>query len=345
MLYLRAEDDAGFHVGADISFLSQFAAEKEYLFPPLTMLRVVERHGFVEGEASRVSSRNLEERILAARVADEAKAAAQQVEPEIEKRRRENMQAQQAYMESHGLDQKTLRKQAMKRDADGKYAKPPGRVPKGMRWDGDDGEWVPDPDAETEGESSMGADNSIAPGEQTVEATQVLVPETWEERADEETEAVRATIRSNHLEVNVLGPQPTIPSPLAAQVREQLVRSNMPLPGEGEARIDLTPSTAASSCAARAAVVATMDCCCRACRASCVAQRSHCLRSCALSSFQRRRQAASTWRCACAATSRRSTAREFASTFRPMACARSRESRSPAVSRWMCSTPAAIDTR
>ena len=67
-----------------------------------------------------------------------------QVEPEIEKRRRENMQAQQAYMESHGLDQKTLRKQAMKRDADGKYAKPPGRVPKGMRWDGDEGEWVPD---------------------------------------------------------------------------------------------------------------------------------------------------------------------------------------------------------
>ena len=39
----RAEDDAGFHFGADISFLSQYCAEAEYLFPPLTMLRVVER--------------------------------------------------------------------------------------------------------------------------------------------------------------------------------------------------------------------------------------------------------------------------------------------------------------
>ena len=53
--------------------------------------------------------------------------------------------------------------------------------------------------------------------------------------ADDEAEAVRTTIRSNHLELNVLGPQPADPSPLAALVRERLVRSNVPLSGEGEA--------------------------------------------------------------------------------------------------------------
>ena len=38
-----AEDDSGFHCGADVSLLSQFAGEEEVLFPPLTMLRVMPR--------------------------------------------------------------------------------------------------------------------------------------------------------------------------------------------------------------------------------------------------------------------------------------------------------------
>ena len=35
-----AESDSGFHSGADVSLLSQFAAEEETLFPPLTLLVV-----------------------------------------------------------------------------------------------------------------------------------------------------------------------------------------------------------------------------------------------------------------------------------------------------------------
>jgi hypothetical protein len=37
------EDDTGLHVGANVEMLSQFAHEKEILFPPLTMLRVLPR--------------------------------------------------------------------------------------------------------------------------------------------------------------------------------------------------------------------------------------------------------------------------------------------------------------
>ena len=36
-----AEDDAGYHMGADVAMLSQFDSEKEVLFPPLTMLSVL----------------------------------------------------------------------------------------------------------------------------------------------------------------------------------------------------------------------------------------------------------------------------------------------------------------
>lgn len=39
----RDEDEA-FHNGADVSMLSQFATEKEVLFPPLTMLAVCGPH-------------------------------------------------------------------------------------------------------------------------------------------------------------------------------------------------------------------------------------------------------------------------------------------------------------
>ena len=44
----RMEDDAGFHRGADISSLSQFASELETLFPPCTMLSVLEPEQYVE---------------------------------------------------------------------------------------------------------------------------------------------------------------------------------------------------------------------------------------------------------------------------------------------------------
>merc|ERR1712032_1694032 len=40
VIAVQKEDQAGFHNGADVSPLSQFAGEKEILFPPLTMLRV-----------------------------------------------------------------------------------------------------------------------------------------------------------------------------------------------------------------------------------------------------------------------------------------------------------------
>ena len=37
----RRETDTGYHCGADVALLSQFAAEKEVLFPPATMLEVL----------------------------------------------------------------------------------------------------------------------------------------------------------------------------------------------------------------------------------------------------------------------------------------------------------------
>jgi hypothetical protein len=37
-LQCRAESDAAYHRGADISMLSQYAGEREVLFPPCTML-------------------------------------------------------------------------------------------------------------------------------------------------------------------------------------------------------------------------------------------------------------------------------------------------------------------
>jgi hypothetical protein len=40
-----AESDAAFHCGADVSLLSQFAFEKEVLFPPYTMMLVLGGNG------------------------------------------------------------------------------------------------------------------------------------------------------------------------------------------------------------------------------------------------------------------------------------------------------------
>ena len=37
------EDETGFHCGAEVAMLSQFAGEREVLFPPLAMLRVLPR--------------------------------------------------------------------------------------------------------------------------------------------------------------------------------------------------------------------------------------------------------------------------------------------------------------
>lgn len=44
----KTETDAGFHRGADISLLSQFVSEAETLFPPCTMLSVLEPHQYDE---------------------------------------------------------------------------------------------------------------------------------------------------------------------------------------------------------------------------------------------------------------------------------------------------------
>lgn len=54
-LQQSAEDSAGIlHCGANVSLLSQFAAEQEVMFPPMTMLRVVPRHvGEVQRELAR----------------------------------------------------------------------------------------------------------------------------------------------------------------------------------------------------------------------------------------------------------------------------------------------------
>ena len=40
-----AEDDVGYHCGAEVAFLSQFAGEREVLFPPYVMLTVQKRQG------------------------------------------------------------------------------------------------------------------------------------------------------------------------------------------------------------------------------------------------------------------------------------------------------------
>ena len=44
-LRTRPEDEHGYHQGADVSMISQFSAEKEELFPPLTMLTVMLKSG------------------------------------------------------------------------------------------------------------------------------------------------------------------------------------------------------------------------------------------------------------------------------------------------------------
>jgi hypothetical protein len=66
-LQQSSEDDAGYHNGASIEMLSQFAAEKEILFPPCVMLQVVgqpeERTDVIEDERCVVSVAKSEEEI------------------------------------------------------------------------------------------------------------------------------------------------------------------------------------------------------------------------------------------------------------------------------------------
>eukprot|EP01006_Ploeotia_vitrea_P060140 TRINITY_DN75367_c0_g1_i1.p1 TRINITY_DN75367_c0_g1~~TRINITY_DN75367_c0_g1_i1.p1 ORF type:complete len:662 (+),score=42.20 TRINITY_DN75367_c0_g1_i1:263-1987(+) len=54
----RCEDEGGYHCGVDVSLVSQFPAEREYLFPPLTMLlvekaQICEKTAVVRGEEVR----------------------------------------------------------------------------------------------------------------------------------------------------------------------------------------------------------------------------------------------------------------------------------------------------
>ena len=46
----KAESDAGFHYGADISLLSQFSEEEEVLFPPCTMMVLLPGPGVGEAQ-------------------------------------------------------------------------------------------------------------------------------------------------------------------------------------------------------------------------------------------------------------------------------------------------------
>jgi hypothetical protein len=55
-LRLQPESDAGYHVGANIAILSQYAAEEEMLFPPCTMLQVLPATS--EGVAAVVAESN-----------------------------------------------------------------------------------------------------------------------------------------------------------------------------------------------------------------------------------------------------------------------------------------------
>ena len=54
----------------------------------------------------------------------------------------------------------------------------------------------------------------------------------------DDTDPVRLAVRAQHLETN-LGMPDAVPGSMAARARESLVRSNAPLPGEGEATVEL----------------------------------------------------------------------------------------------------------
>ena len=57
-LETSGEDESGFHCGADVSMISQFAGEQEELYPPLTMLRV-KRREIVPAKEATNSTRGL----------------------------------------------------------------------------------------------------------------------------------------------------------------------------------------------------------------------------------------------------------------------------------------------
>ena len=127
-----------------------------------------------------------------ARIILQDKAAAEEeVEPEIERKRRANVQRQQELLHRLGLDKKRLHKDfKLKRTNDGRhYAKPSGRAPKGKRWDAVGGEWVEDagqrtaPSAETEGEQvERTYTETHGAHAHNIVATQLdVVAESWEQ--------------------------------------------------------------------------------------------------------------------------------------------------------------------
>lgn len=75
-----------------------------------------------------------------------------------------------------------------------------------------------------------------------LEMVKGLAAQQGRDTDDEMADAVRASIRSNFIEAN-MGVMPDELPPLAAQARETLARSNVPLPGEGDTANEL--STAA----------------------------------------------------------------------------------------------------
>ena len=78
---------------------------------------------------------------------------------------------------------------------------------------------------------------------------------------DDEADAVRSSIRSNHLELNLLGPgtMPTELRPLAAQARERLITSDVPLPApDGPATPELSEEVRLAASAPEAAPAAAV---------------------------------------------------------------------------------------
>lgn len=74
----------------------------------------------------------------------------------------------------------------------------------------------------------------------------VLAPPHSPSLRGEAADAIAATFRSNHLELNC-PPMPATLGPLAAQARAVLVQSNAPLPGEGAAAMEISADAAAAA--------------------------------------------------------------------------------------------------
>ena len=98
--------------------------------------------------------------------------------------------------------------------------------------------------------------------EVTVTEMTLHKPSDEADAAADATDAVRSSIRSNHLELNLLGGPGTMPTelpPLAAQARERLVRSDVPLPApDGPTQPELTEAARLAASAPEAAPAAAV---------------------------------------------------------------------------------------